>query len=214
MTWGLADLVDSGDFELPPFVDVDVPALDLIVSTPQDALLATINGRRLRPSLTYAEQVRICRALALISPTVEIAQAIWKAAPIKQRPCELVSTPSQAQLMGTFAFLRAINDHIDESLLPGGWGRGAAKGWIIHPLMAEQGPRGACNYGFVHVDGHADQSPGGRHNDEHLDYSQLALDLCKRTARRISTGEDVDLLDVYIARYPQLAGRLALEYGT
>ncbi len=217
LSWGLADAIEAGEAETPDWIDVDVPDEDLVLTTPRDALRMTINGRLLRASLSYQEQIRVCRLLGCVSPTVVWSRAIWMAAPIKQNPDELVRTAQDAAQMGTLDFLVRINDAIDASLDAGAvalWGRGAAKSWNVDPMMLEQGPSvGACNFGFVHPNGHEDQPPGGRHNWLHLDYSQLAIDLCKRQARRLSDGSPVDLLELQCKTFPQLAKRLAEEYG-
>jgi hypothetical protein len=187
-----------------------------VLTTPRDALRMTLSGRLMRPSISYQEQLRICRALGCVSPTVAWSRAIWQGAPTKQDPVELVRTPQDAEQMGTMNYLIRINDAIDASLDPndnGAWGRGAAKAWCVDPMMMELGNEGACNWGFVHPNGHEDQPPGGRHNWLHLDYSQLCLDLCKRSARRVSDGTTVDLLDVQCESFPQLAERLRREYG-
>jgi hypothetical protein len=215
LTWGLADAVEAGTIEEITWVDVSCQGLDLVLTTPRDALRCTVSGRTLRASLSYKEQIRVCRALGCVSPLVAWSRAIWQAAPSKQNPVELVRTAADAAQMGSFDFLCRMNDAIDAQLAGAGadaWGRGAAKVWAIDPMMTEQGATGACNLGFTHPDGKEDQPPGGRHDWLHLDYSQLCLDLCKRAATRLD-GTPVDLLDLQCQAFPALHARLTEEYG-
>jgi hypothetical protein len=122
--------------------------------------------------------------------------------------------------MGGIDFLRKENDafeaqlaaHASELAKPGAFARGFCKVWLVGPMMLELGKHGAENEGFRYPDGHELQHPGGRHYDTHIDYSQWAWDLPKRTARRLN-GTAIDLLDLQCTQLPVLASRLRNEYG-
>jgi hypothetical protein len=220
LSWGLADAIENGTSESIDWIDVACPAIDLVLTLPKLPIRCPIEGRIMVASLSYAEQVRVCRLLGCVSPTSAMYQAIWKASTVKIPPHPLVFTAADAAQMGTLAFLTKANDlweaelakHADELAAEGAFARGYWKCWEIGPLMTEQGLHGAENEGYEYPDGHELQNPGGRHNDQHLDDSQVAEDLPKREARRISDGSVVDLLELERAQFPALRQRL-LEYG-
>lgn len=219
-TWGLAAAIEAGTAEPIEWIDVACPALDLTFTVPKLPLGISVNGRLLRVSLTYAEQVRICRTLGCVSPTYEWYTEIWRAAPVKLTPRPLVRTAADALAMGGFRFLCVENAafdaqlaaHADELAIPGAFARGFCKVWLVGPLMQALGKHGTVNAGFKYPDGHELQHPWGRHNDMHLDYSQWAWDLPKRFARR-NDGTEVDLLELQCMQLPSLATRLRNEYG-
>lgn len=220
-SWGLADAVESGRSLEITWIDVTCRKSGLVLTVPRLPLACMIGDRPTYASLSYAEQVRICRALGCVSSTYEWYLDIWHASAVKLTPKPLVRTAADAAAMGTLQFLLRENDEFEKQLaLFGGaleqntsFPRGFCKQWIIHPKMADLGKRGACNVGFRSPNGVEIQTPGGRHNDSHLDYSQWAWDLPKRTARD-AKGNAVDLLDLQCKLMPSLASRLRSEYGS
>jgi hypothetical protein len=236
-SWGLADAVAAGTLAPVDWVDVPYVPDDVVLTVPADALriaFPSAGGRVMRAPCSYREQVQVARDLGCVSASVDWARAIWRAAPRKQAPVELVRTPADAQQMGTLAFLVRAEDLRDAAVTGYSscdWGRGAMKGWYVDPLMLEQGDDGACNWGFVHPPpagadptpaaldaclAHPDQTPGGRHNWFQIDYSQTVYDLPKRAARRISDGSPIDLVELLVGKFAanaRLVARIRAEYG-
>jgi hypothetical protein len=218
LSWGLADAISANDgtAEDINWIDVPIAELDLIFTVPRMPLRMKINDRMMAVSASYAEQVRVCKLLGCVSPTHAWFQAIWRAAKVKLTPCPLVSTATDAMKMGDFDFLTRENDNFDKQIAanadalsdPTVFPRGFAKAWLMGILMGEQGAHGAENEGFEYPDGHELQHEGGMHNDSHLDYSQWIWDIIKRMAKKISTGEQVDLLELQRAQFPQFKARL------
>lgn len=217
-SWGLSDAVAAG-VAVPDYVEVPYEPDDVVLTTLRDALkmpFPQAGGRVMRAPCSYREQIQVARSLGCCSATIEWAKAIWRAAPFKQNPIELVVTDADAEQMGTLEWLVRREDRLDAQMAaapPGAWGRGALKGWYVDPMMMEQGPLGACNWGFVRPSGVADQSPGGRHDWNQIDYSQVEEDLVLRWARRLSDGSPVDLVELQCRKFPALAARLRAEYG-
>jgi hypothetical protein len=223
LSWGLAEAIKANDgtVEVIDWMEVELQEVDLIVTVPRLPLRMQINGQLMAVSVSYAEQVLICRLLDCVSPTHDWFQALWRAATVKLTPCPLVRTATDAQRMGDLDFLTRENADFERQLTNhavelGGsaFARGFAKAWLIGRLMGEQGVHGAENEGFEYPDGHELQGEGGAHNDKHLDYSQWCWDICKRKARRLSTGEEIDLLDIQMAAFPQFAAQLAMYNNT
>jgi hypothetical protein len=221
-SWGLADAVAAGVAEPIDWMDVELPELDLVVTVPRGPLRMPLgpSGRMMAASLSYAEQRRLCALLGAISVTHDVLQALWKKAAAKLVPDPLVRTASDAAAMGDLDFLTRENDafdaqmqaHAAELAAPGAFARGFYKAWIIGLRMSEQGPHGAENEGFEYPNGTELQHEGGAHNDAHLDYSQWAWDLARRRARRLSTGEALDLREVFVLALPGLADRIRVDY--
>ena len=226
-SWGLAAAIAAGTAAPIDYVDVPYPPDDIILTVPKDALkmpFPQAGGRVMRAPCSYKEQIQVATSLGCCSAIIPWAKAIWLAAPIKQKPVELVANLQQSLLMGTLEDLLRSEDLIDAQMAsamasagPDAWGRGAMKGWYIDLMMVEQGAlTGACNWGFVEPDkgpDHPDQSPGGRHLWSQIDYSQKLYDLVMRWARRISDGSPVDLVELQCTKFPTLAARLRAEYG-
>lgn len=218
-SWGLAAAVSAGTAVMPDMVWVPVPEDDLLLSVPREAIKVAFPqaaGRVMRAPCSYREWLDAARVIGAASLTIAWAKAVWRAAPRKQDPVELVATPADAFNMGTLAFLTRSEDLIDRQVAgygPDEWGRGAMKAWVIDPLMMEQGPHGCCNFGFIHPNGVADQNAGGRHDWNQIDYSQKVFDFCERWAKRISDGGYVDVIEVQCQKFPALADRLRAEYG-
>lgn len=220
-TWGLADAIEAGTAPEIDWIDVTCPRAELVLTVPRLPLACRVGDRVIRPSLSYAEQVRVCRVLGCVSPTYEWYLEIWHMAPVKLSPRPLVKTATDAAVMGTLDFLARENDAFEAQLAqhaqrlaqPGAFARGFCKLWIVHPKMADLGRHGACNVGFRYPNGTEIQAPGGRHNDTHLDYSQWAWDLPRREARDMK-GRPVDLLERQCALMHGLATRLRAEYDS
>jgi hypothetical protein len=218
-SWGLAAAVAAGIAEPISWVTVPYEPDGVLLVVPADALrmpFPQAGGRVMRVPCSYREQVQLCRAQGWASMTVAWAQAVWKAAPKKQRPVELVVTAADAYAMGTLAFLEHAEDLRDAEVAgyaPGEWGRGMLKGWYVDPMMSEQGADGACNWGFVEPNGQPDQTPGGRHNNLQIDYSQALYDFVPRWLARLDGSGWVDAVELQCARFPSLATRTRQDYG-
>lgn len=221
-SWGLAAAVAAGTAVMPDMVWVPVPEDDVLLSVPRDAIklpFPQAGGRVMRAPCSYKEWLDAARSIGACSMAVNWGRAAWRAAPRKQTPVELVVTAADAEQMGTLAFLVRSEDMIDAQVAdygPNDWGRGAMKCWYVDPMMMELGVTGVCNWGFVHPGGTVDQSPGGRHTWEQVDYSQKMYDWCMRWARRISDGSWVDVVEVLCAKFAAnaaLVARIRREYG-
>lgn len=220
-SWQLADAIVDGTAGTPEWVTRRFPDLDLEVKALRGPLRRPVNGRLLVVASSYHEQLAVCRALKAISPTHSIFQALWRACTVKLTPKPLVITAADSLQMGSLAWLIKANDAyeaeieahtLDLTKVEDSDARGYWKAWLIGLLMREQGADGAENEGFIYPDGHELQHEGGAHNGAHLDYSQAIADLVLRVARRISTGELVDLREVFCGWFPALADRIRAEY--
>lgn len=179
---------------------VDVTVGDLVVTIASDAMKAPLGDRAgVRLPVSYEEAVAICKQLDCVAPTQPICDAVFAQAKAQLCLVALVRVAADAARMVTVDFVLRFADAVDEQLAaagasPGDLVFGAWKLWILHPRIAE---RGAVNYGFWDTSRRPPapvQTVGGQHDAAHYDYSQL-LQPVKRTARRVSTGEAVDLLD-------------------
>lgn len=197
------------------YMELEVPAMDLVVTILREPLRAQVEGRWLRLGVTYTEQIEICRRLGLVSPTKEIVDAAWAFARGERSviaPTGLVQSPADSEWMMSLAFARRHNDNIDAAIAklsadPDAFVRPYGKAWLIHPRMVEADSdgvyRGVVEYGWQMLNGKPIQGPGsGRHDADYMDYSMVTADLVLRRARRLSTGETVDVLDRLRELYP------------
>jgi hypothetical protein len=202
----------AGQLEPIAWTEVPVPELGVIVTVALDALRAKVDGRSLRLPVSYAEQREIARDFGMLSPTKEIVDAVHAHA-AHVEPIGLYNIAEQRGIpLDSLELVLMLNDNVDRAIAAAGLGpdalvRPLGKTWIVHPRITV---KGAVNYGWHTRAGSVLQSPGARHDPDHVDYSQLAQDLVSRSARDIATGETVDLLDVYRTRYPELASDLEL----
>jgi lysophospholipase L1-like esterase len=195
------------------WTEIDVPELGLRVVTSTGAL--SVGGLRIPAS--FSDQQAICAGLGLIHPTREMVDAINAAA--VQGPAPEGGLLWWAERHGvsaaSWATVRKFNEVLDARCRALGVDPRAAlvrpldvaKAWLISPKLLPP-HKGAVNY-----------APGvqpeeGAHWNLFVDYSQLALYLVSRWARRIEqqddgswvpTDEIVDLRDVYLERWPELA---------
>jgi hypothetical protein len=209
----LLDAVLSGAHRPVAKMELELPDQDLVVTILRDALQAQVNGRWLRLGVTYDEQIQICRALGLVSPTQEIVTAAWEAARAAGRaitPLGLVQSEADFALMDSIQFAIRHNDNIDKAIArfgPDDFCRPFGKAWIIHPRQVQADKdgimRGVVEFGWHRPNGAPIQGPGsGGHDRKYMDYSMVTAELCERRARRLSTGELVDLVDVYRQQFP------------
>jgi lysophospholipase L1-like esterase len=216
------------------YQEVPIPAWDLVVSTPVDAIRCLVNGAWLRMPVSYDEQVEGCNLLGLISPTTQIVDAIRAAAkPIDNFGLNVVpggaydahldlvkayvvgvrhkgwKSANLGLLMSTLIMAQQFNANLDREIERRGYPRDAfvrplGKAWVLDPRMLANG---AANYGPLQG-----EFPGGTHNGQHYDYSQLFVDCIKVLARRISDGSTVDMRSFLATRIPTLSHQLA-KYG-
>lgn len=194
-------------------MELELPERDLVVTILRDALQAKVDGRWLRLGVSYNEQVEICRLLGMISPTQEIVTAAWEVARDAGhhiQPLGLVHSAADFALMDSMQFAIRHNDNIEAAIAafgPDDFCRPYGKAWIVHPRQVEPDKdgvvRGVVEFGWQHPNGRPIQGPGsGGHDRNYMDYSMVTADLCDRRARRLSTGEAVDLVDEYRALFP------------
>lgn len=178
--------------------EVLVPALDLWITVPLDALKVKFQGRALRAPASYAEAVEIGRILGYVPPTQEMVDAIWAdakhIAPLGQTPDESLASAiaHSDELERAFAAAGITGDDL---------GGPVGKDYLMHERLSTG--QGAVIYGWHNLSGQPIQPPSGAHSVHYFDYSHT-IRWPERQARRASTGEVVDLLDVYAARWPQL----------
>ena len=204
--------VRAGEHRPISKVEIELPEQDLVVTMLRDALQARVNGRWLRLGVTYNEQVEIARILGMISPTHEMVTAAWEAAKAANRiiqPMPLRRSDSDDALLDSIEFAIRHNDNIEKAIARAGYGpddfvEPKGKAWCVHPLQVEPWHRdgkvrGVVEFGWFQMNGQSLQplSSGG-HDGDYTDYSMVAGNLVERRARRLSTGETVDLVDVYL----------------
>ena len=156
--------------------------------------------------------------LGYVPATRAIVDAIYQRAQVHPKPVGLVQTESDSLRMNTVGFVLRYHAQLEQQLKDAAAAKGlaalddstliepAGKWWILDPKLAgsKYGAHAAVNYGWFQTSVKDPiQTPGGAHNDEHSDYSQLARAV-HRYARRPSTNEQVDLCDVYAAKWPDL----------
>ncbi|MBK9264047.1 MAG: N-acetylmuramoyl-L-alanine amidase [Polyangiaceae bacterium] len=189
---------------------VEVTLGDLIITVASDALKAPLNDRGfVRLPVTYKETIEICRDLECIAPTQAMCDAMFAQAKSQTLAVPLVIRASDSAKMPTVEFVLKFHDGVEKQLA--GVGQedrglicGAWKYWLLHPRL---NVLGAVNYGFWKSKKPPSvyQTPGARHDPAHYDYSQL-LQPVQRKARRVSTGEEVDLLE-YVAQKEKIPAK-------
>jgi hypothetical protein len=194
---------------------VAIPGEDLEVLVPNDAFKATLGETpHVRIPVTYAELREICRVLSCVPAAKFIVDAIYQAAPVHTTPIGLVQKEGDDKRMNSAAFVLRHHANVEQQLAQqaqsaqdGALVEPVGKWWIVDPKLATSrfGEHAAVTYGWFRtsVDDPV-QTPQAPHDDNHSDYSQVGRAV-HRFARRASTQEDVDLLDVYAARWPELA---------
>jgi hypothetical protein len=197
---------------------VDVTVGDLVVTVASDAMKAAVGERTgVRLPVSYEETVAICKALDCVTPTQAICDAMFAHAVAPLDYVALVRTAADASNLATIDFVLRFGDAVDQQVAaakayPGALIFGAWKLWILHPRIVE---RGAVSYGFWDRSKKPPapvQTPGAQHDAAHYDYAQL-LQPVKRKARKVRTGEVVDLLD-YIEEHEGVPRRYLDSYRT
>lgn len=179
---------------------VDIDCGDLVITVASDAMKASLRDRNgVRLPVSYREVIELCREMDCITPTKEIADAMFAKAAAQLNFVPLVQTAADSTKMMTVDFSLRFHDGVEKQLAPlklapGSLVFGAWKLWILNPRIGE---RGAVNYGFWDKSKKPPapiQTVGGRHDAAHYDYSQVFHPV-KRMAREKATGKEVDLLD-------------------
>jgi hypothetical protein len=200
---------------------VTIPGKDLEVQVPTDAFRTTLAGvDHIRIGVTYGELRQICKLLDCIPPSQAIVDAIYNAAAVRPMPSLMSNTAADVAAMNTIGMELRYNAKLEASIAalakakklkqfpPTALVESVGKWWIIHPHLAQsnKGDKAACTYGWFQGDVRKPvQGPSlDAHNDDHCDYSQVGRGV-KRMARVASTKDDIDLCDVYVKEWPQLA---------
>lgn len=192
----LAAVMD-GSAVLPPMVDVALPS-GLVVACMTDAVCTPWEGSGyVRFPVTYEETIACCNKLDCLPLTAEIADLLWKNAPVHLRPVGLVISADDAKRMATVewslkhdaSLINPENASNGQAWIAGDYVSDLGKDWILDPGIAQSG---AVNYGWRTLEGKPTQSIGHQHNAKHYDYSQVL-----RLMRRNGTyqGQTVALLE-------------------
>lgn len=206
--------LEEGAAEAIDWVEITVD--DLIIEVAADAMKADLGGKSgVRLPISYRETVEACRRLGAVAPTVAIADAMFAQARTRLGFVPLVRTAADSARMATVDFTLKFHDGVERQLARAGHATGtlaagAWKYWLLHKRLEE---RGAVNYGFWDLSRKPPspiQTVGGCHDASHWDYSQLFQPV-RRIARRIGSGEEVDLLE-YIEKKERVAPRFLQVY--
>jgi hypothetical protein len=214
--------VEAGAHEEPIWTPLDLPQHDLRVLVLHSPLRCRVGGRWLMLGMSYEEVVQVCRLLAggiehgggALLPTAEIVDAAWQRARAEGhvlQPHGLVQQASDAAKMTTIDFAQRHNDNVEKQIARMGGAdafcRDYGKDLVLDPSMTKLG---MAEYGWRQPSGTPVQplGPGG-HNPKHTDYSLVCANLVQRSAERLSTGEHVDLADVYESWFGHIDGMTA-----
>lgn len=156
-----------------------------------------------RVPVSFNEAIAIARENNWTLPTAELENAIWNAARVKLAPQRVPLSEGITSEHAIAKFNRAIDVQIERA---NAWNELTAtegKAWILSPRNTLRKNR-AANYGWHSLNGEPIQpvGPAGKppiHDRNHWDYSQTLRPI-QRTARRANSGEQVDLLDVFVER--------------
>lgn len=199
-----------------PLTWVDIPCGDLTITVAQDAMKAAVGDTPgVRLPVSYLETIELCRLLGCITPTKEMADAMFLHAAAQLNFVPLVQKPADSAKMMTIEFALKFHAGVEKQLAvakpaPGSLVFGAWKLWILNPRIVEMG---AVNYGFWDKSKKPPapiQTVGARHDAAHYDYSQVFQPV-KRMAKDRATGQPVDLLD-YLASKVKIADKLLEPY--
>lgn len=194
---------------------IELPCGDLVLTVAADAMKATLRDTAgVRLPVSYAEAIELCRELSCVSPTKEMADAMFARATSQLNFVPLVRTAADSAKMTSADFSLKFHEGVEKQLAgkqsAGGLSFGAWKLWILHPRIVE---RGAINYGFWDKSKKPPspiQTVGGQHDAAHYDYSQVFQPV-KRMARNAKTGEEVDLLE-YLATHAKIPAKYLDPY--
>jgi hypothetical protein len=215
--------VQAGSHEQPAWMPLELPDQDLRVYVLHAPLRCRVNGRWLALGMSYRELVEVCRSLAggaanggAVPPTAAIVDAAWQAAKANGRALQafgLNQGPGDDALMDSIAFAVRHNTNIERqsaAFPPDTFARDYGKDWCVDAKMLRLG---VAEYGWRLPSGAPIQplGPGG-HDADYTDYSMVCANICQRSAERISTGEQLDLCDVYdrlFGNVPGMAAKIA-----
>jgi hypothetical protein len=213
--------VQSGAHEQPVWTPLELPDQDLRVYVLHAPLRCRVSGRWLALGMSYRELIEVCRLLAggvtsgggAVPPVAAIVDAAWQTAKSKGRVLQafgLHQAPSDDALLDSIDFAVRHNNNVERqtsAFPPDTFARDYGKDWCIDPKMLRLG---VAEYGRRLPSGAPIQALGpGGHDADYTDYSMVCANLCQRTAERLSTGEHVDLLDVYDQLFGNVSGMAA-----
>jgi len=191
-------------------VEVEVPALDLVITVPRRAFRAPVRGyaKPLLLGWSYANQIEACNALGMISMTWQMVDAVWRA-PFTWRikPTGLWAPGADLAMQRTDYALKHT-DTVDATIaaLDNGNGlppdavcRPEGKAWILDEHLPTSA--GAVLWGWQGLSGKPLQGFGFGHDSDWADYS-MCEPPCQRMARVLSTGQPIDLLTWYRGHFP------------
>jgi hypothetical protein len=195
-------------------VEVDVRELDLVITVPRRAFRAPVRGydKPLLLGWSYANLIEVCRLLGMIPLTREMVDAVW-AAPFTWRITATgLWAPGADLAMQRVEYAAKQTDTVDAAIQALDNGNGAppdavirdeGKAWIIHEDLPKSA--GAVLYGWHDArSGKVLQGLGRGHDADWDDYSMVDPP-AQRMARRLSTGEPIDLLAFYRQHFPDPA---------
>jgi hypothetical protein len=212
--------VQAGSHEQPVWTPLELPDQDLRVYVLHAPLRCRVSGRWLALGMSYRELVEVCRSLAggaanggAVPPTAAIVDAAWQAAKASGHVIQafgLNQGPGDDALMDSIAFAARHNNNVEKQTAAfptDTFARDYGKDWCIDAKMLRLG---VAEYGWRLPSGAPIQplGPGG-HDADYTDYSMVCANICQRSAERISTGEHVDLCDVYDQMFGNVPGMAA-----
>jgi hypothetical protein len=163
-----------------------------------------LGKRLLRLPISYQEQIEVCRLRKWFPLTQSISDAVWFAArrldpPLLGKWGTAEEAADSSRRMRTLEWVVQFNDQLDRQIPTEASHRLWAtegKDWILHPRLLERTDgMGAINYGLHRRDGVPWQSPGGKHNWAHYDYSQV-LRAMEWEGTDPATGKKVPVIEV------------------
>ena len=196
----------------------------LTLSVFRDAM--KFGGVRVPADAKTIQQVADLTYCMLLTP--KVVDLIWQQASVKFDPYLNSGSPSYTivAVMPVRDVSAAVDKKIEAAGDDGGIISSVGKYWVVinrlaSPGSLEYGSKSACNYGWCSSTGQYSgvtpgikvwQSPGFRHNDLHVDPSQV-IKLMSRSAKLVRADSDaeekVDLHDV--AADPELAPLISHE---
>jgi len=220
--------VEAGSHEEPIWTPLDLPQHDLRVFVLHSPLRCRVGGRWLMLGVSYVELIEICRRLAggidhgggALPPSAEIVDAAWQRAKEEKhvlQPYGLNQHAGDDALMASIEFANRHNDNVEKQIRafgPDAFARDYSKDWCLDPRMLTRAPngvpRGVAEYGWRQPSGMPLQPMGpGGHDTNYVDYSMCCGNIVQRAAEKLSTGEPVDLADVYESWFGHIEGMTA-----
>lgn len=205
-TGRLLEAIRSGRIEPIQWTEILWSSRDwdgVVVTVAKHALGVRGDGIFTRVPVSFNEAIAIARENDWTLPTAELENAIWNAARVKLAPQTVPLSEGITSEHAIKKFNRAIDLQIERV---NAWNELTAtegKAWILSPRNTLQKNR-VANYGWHRLNGEPIQplGPAGKppvHDRNHWDYSQTFRPI-QRIARRANSGEQVDLLNVFVER--------------